>query len=215
MSDTRDMPPAHSVARDLPTVRDIPTELLTSRLRLQAFQPRHAEAVADFLRCNEAHFRPWDPPRRVGDASVAALTEAARRAERAWQEDRDLRRVVLPAHEPDRVIGRIGLTGISRQAFQSARLGVQLDALCQGQGLMTEALRSVIAHAFGPLRLHRIEANFPPENPRSGRVLARLGFVQTGLAPQYLFIDGAGRDHVQTQLVNAQFDPVWMTAGHA
>jgi ribosomal-protein-alanine N-acetyltransferase len=202
MSDTRDTSPAQFV----------PTELLTARLRVQAFQPRHAQAVADFLKRNEAHFRPWDPPRRADDATVAGLTEAAVRAERAWQEDRDVRWVMLPADEPDRVIGRIGLTGITRMAFQSCRLGYQLDAQCQGRGLMAEALRSVIAHAFGPLRLHRIEASYRPENPRSGRVLTRLGFVQTGLAPQYLFIDGAWRDHVQTQLVNAQFDPAWMTA---
>lgn len=201
-----------SAARDASDARNLPSELRTGRLCLQAFAPRHAPAVADFMQRNEAHFRPWDPPRRAGDASVSALEQAAMQAGQAWREDRESRWVVLPADEPARVIGRIGLTGITRMAFQSCRLGYQLDALAQGRGLMSEALRAVIDHAFGPLRLHRIEANVRPENTRSLRTLARLGFVQTGLAPQYLFIDGAWRDHVQTQLVSAQFDPAWLLA---
>jgi ribosomal-protein-alanine N-acetyltransferase len=43
-------------------------------------------------------------------------------------------------------------------------------------------------------------ANFRPENDRSRRLLQRLGFVEEGFARNYLFIDGAWRDHVLTSL---------------
>jgi len=35
-------------------------------------------------------------------------------------------------------------------------------------------------------------------------------FAREGLARDYLFIDGAWRDHVLTSLVNPDFDPAWV-----
>lgn len=52
----------------------------------------------------------------------------------------------------------------------------------------------------------RIQASYIPDNVRSGRLLQRLGFQREGLAPRYLFIDGAWRDHVITALINPHFD---------
>jgi len=63
-----------------------------------------------------------------------------------------------------------------------------------------------IAHAFDVLRLHRIQANYVPDNVRSGRLLQRLGFRKEGFAADYLFINGAWRDHVLTALLNPRFD---------
>ena len=45
-------------------------------------------------------------------------------------------------------------------------------------------------------------ASYRPENDRSGRLLASLGFEHEGLAKAYLKIDGQWADHVLTSLVN-------------
>jgi [ribosomal protein S5]-alanine N-acetyltransferase len=104
------------------------------------------------------------------------------------------------------VIGHLRLSQIARGPFHSAMLGYTIDAACEGRGLMSEALRAVIAEAFGPrLALHRIQANARIENRRSLALLERLGFVREGLARNYLYIDGAWRDHVMTALLN----PAW------
>jgi ribosomal-protein-alanine N-acetyltransferase len=71
---------------------------------------------------------------------------------------------------------------------------------------MREALIAVLADAFGPrVNLHRVQANARPENLRSLGLLDRLGFEREGLAREYLFIDGAWRDHVMT----AKRHPRW------
>jgi ribosomal-protein-alanine N-acetyltransferase len=98
------------------------------------------------------------------------------------------------------------LSQIARGPFQNAMLGYAVDADCQGQGLMREALQAVIAHAFSPaVHLHRIQANVRPENARSVALLQRLGFEDEGLAREYLFIDGAWRDHRMFALRNRAF----------
>ena len=75
---------------------------------------------------------------------------------------------------------------------------------------MSEGLRAANAFIFATMRLHRIMANFRPENERSRRLLQRLGFVEEGFARNYLFIDGAWRDHVLTALVNPAFREEWI-----
>jgi ribosomal-protein-alanine N-acetyltransferase len=87
-------------------------------------------------------------------------------------------------------------------------LGYQIDRECEGRGLMSEALRAAIRYMFEDQKLHRIAANYRPENVRSGRLLAKLGFRIEGFAKDYLFIDGAWRDHILTSRVNDQFAPV-------
>src|SRR5436309_3552164 len=75
----------------------------------------------------------------------------------------------------DELIGRANLNEIVRGVFQAAYLGYSLAEHAQGHGYMTEALRAVIDFAFGELNLHRLMANYIPENLRSAAVLKRLG----------------------------------------
>lgn len=103
------------------------------------------------------------------------------------------------------VIGYANLSNIIRGAFHACYLGYGLAQERQGKGLMTESLRMVIEYAWNDLLLHRIMANYLPENERSARVLARLGFSIEGYARDYLFIGGAWRDHVLSALINPQW----------
>jgi ribosomal-protein-alanine N-acetyltransferase len=61
---------------------------------------------------------------------------------------------------------------------------------------MPTALSLAVDHCFGPVGLHRVEANIRPENAASRRVVEKLGFRQEGLHERYLAIDGAYRDHI-------------------
>lgn len=170
----------------------------TERLQLVTPDASHAEALASFFRDNREHLAPWDPPRPDG----------IERAE--WWADKLPRlgvdpsgvRFLLIERSSGAVVGTANLSNIVRGPFQACTLGYSLDHRCEGRGLMTEALRRIIAFAFGDLELHRIMANHLPENVRSARVLARLGFEREGYAKAYLYIAGAWRDHVLTALTN-------------
>jgi [ribosomal protein S5]-alanine N-acetyltransferase len=186
--------------------------LHTRRLQLQggATGPDAAlaHAVCDFQCRNAAHFAPWDPPTPPAFFTLAGQTDRLAQSAQAWRAGTALRYWLSPVDQPGRVIGMVHLSQISRGAFCSASLGYALDQGCQGRGLMTEALQAVVMEAFSPrVNLHRLQAAFRPENQRSAAVLSRLGFVPIGLSRDYLYIDGAWRDHQLCDLLNPQFQP--------
>jgi ribosomal-protein-alanine N-acetyltransferase len=211
-------------------------EIATERLLLQAGDETLAEAVADFQIRNRRHFAPWDPPTAESFYTVAAQAERIRLGLRAFAEGAGFRYWLTliprrastpdgpprgrgsawggpaPLDEPTRVIGSVHFSQVARGAFHNCALGYALDEKSQGRGLMHEALSAAIEEMFSPrVNLHRIQAAYRPQNKRSAAVLARLGFRPEGLARDYLFIDGAWRDHQLTALTNPAFNepPDW------
>ena len=190
-------------------------EITTARLRLVAGDAGLAPAVCEFQRRNRAHFARWDPPTADSFYTPEAQSTRVALGITAFQNDTAYRYWLidatkcggarLPSSDVE-VIGSLHFSQVSRGAFQSAMLGYALDEAHVGQGLMTEAILAGLEEMFSPrVNLHRVQAAYRPENLRSGRVLERLGFRQEGLAPDYLFIDGAWRDHVVTSLRNPAF----------
>lgn len=70
---------------------------------------------------------------------------------------------------------------------------------------MTEAVGKVTEIAFGRLGLHRIEANIMPWNTRSLRVVQKNGFVNEGIARDYLLINGKWEDHIHMVKLNPEW----------
>jgi ribosomal-protein-alanine N-acetyltransferase len=93
------------------------------------------------------------------------------------------------------IVGGININEIVRGAFRSGYLGYQIGVPHARRGYMTEALALVLRQAFGPLRLHRVEANIQPGNRASVALVRRAGFRLEGLSRRYLKIGGRWRDH--------------------
>lgn len=164
--------------------------------------PGEAQKVIDYFWRNRDHLEPWEPPRPPGFYSRVFWSSRLDLNRREHAEDRSMRLFLRLRAQPDLVIGSCSFNHIMRGAFQACHLGYGIDGEHEGQGLMAEGLRAAIEHAFRHLQLHRIQANYQPGNDRSGRLLERLGFEREGYAREYLFIDGAWRDHVLTSLTN-------------
>ena len=79
----------------------------------------------------------------------------------------------------------IGSCGLGRRPSGSVELGYWIARPHWGKGFATEAGQALIDIARA-LRLPRLEASHFHDNPASGRVLEKLGFVPTGIsAPRY------------------------------
>jgi ribosomal-protein-alanine N-acetyltransferase len=182
-------------------------QIVTERLYIELAAPAHAAAHAGFFARNREHLARWDPPRgEVESAGYWARALAA--SQRDFDAGRSVALVALSREEPvNLLVARVNFTQIARGAFHSCMLGFAIDRDHEGRGLMREALAASIDWVFGTLNLHRVQASHRPENMRSERLLARLGFEREGLARQYLFIDGAWRDHVINAKLNPRFDP--------
>lgn len=189
-------------------------QLETERLVIRLAQPGMQVAMAQFLADNmPGHLDRWSPPMAPEFFTPAFWAERLPGAVDDYVADRAARFVmqVRGARLHEGIVGTCNYTNIVRGAFHACHLGYQVAREHEGQGMMAEALRQTNAFVFQRMRVHRIMANFRPENERSRRLLQRLGFVEEGFARDYLFIDGAWRDHVLTSLVNPEYRDEWVT----
>jgi ribosomal-protein-alanine N-acetyltransferase len=179
--------------------------LLTARLRMELAAPEHAERYAEHFARNRQHLAPWEPKR---DGVESAQYWRARLADglAEFEAGRGVQLAAMARDIDGPLIARINFSQISRGVFQSCMLGYAIDREHEGRGLMHEALAASIDWLFETMKLHRVQANHLSENERSARLLARLGFVREGLARDYLFINGAWRDHVLNARINPRFD---------
>jgi ribosomal-protein-alanine N-acetyltransferase len=104
------------------------------------------------------------------------------------------------------LVGVAHLSQIFLGDFRSAYLGYSAFVPHEGKGFMTEALTLALRHAFGTIRLHRVEANVQPENARSIALVERLGFRREGFSPKYLRIGGEWRDHIRYAILAEDFE---------
>ena len=142
--------------------------------------------LAAVARSRRLH-RPWVTP--PGDAD--AFTSMAGSADLPTTQ-----RFLVVRDDGGELVGVANLSQIFHGPFRNAYLGYYAFAPHHGQGLMKEGLELTIRQAFGPLGLHRIQANVQPENDRSIALLRSLGFTEEGYARRYLKIGGRWRDHL-------------------
>ena len=149
-------------------------DLLTDRLRIRKLTMRDAEDIFLYSRDREvARHVLWEAHRSIGD-SRAYLRYMLRK---------------YRLHEPaswgieyratGHIIGTIGYMWIQSDNA-AAEVGYSLSRQYWNQGIMTEALKAVIAHSFGSLNLNRVEAQHETTNPASGAVMRKCGMIREG-----------------------------------
>jgi [ribosomal protein S5]-alanine N-acetyltransferase len=92
------------------------------------------------------------------------------------------------------IAGTINLFRISRDGPGNGLVGYWIDRARNGRGLATGAVGEILPYAFGTLDLQRVEAATLVDNLPSQRVLEKNRFERTGLARNYLRINGEWRD---------------------
>lgn len=153
---------------------------------------------------------PWAAIRIADEALIArwdatsTLTWAGRHGPDMWRAQRALLArsarcgdaLPFAVTVDDRFAGQVTVGGIQRAALRSCWIGYWIDSSVGRKGVATAALALTIAHVFGPVGLHRVEATIAPENAASRAVVDHLGLRLEGRLERYLDISGAWRDHL-------------------
>ena len=152
---------------------------IDSRLDLRQLHPADAPEIARLVDANRAFLRQWVPwvdRSQTADDVLRFIGNTLRQAAA-----RDGFQAAIRAH--GHIVGIIGHHGID-WANRRTTLGYWLAERSQGRGIMTAACRAIVAHAFGDLRLHRIQICCGTANLRSRAIPERLGFTCEGILRQ-------------------------------
>lgn len=150
---------------------------------------------------NADHLGPWEPLRSEEYHAAAAWKDRARDFAGEALRGVAYRYVARPEGSRD-IIAVANFTNVVRGVFLACHLGYSIDRQMQGRNIMFEVLDALIPHVFQTYGLHRVMANYLPENARSAQLLQRLGFEVEGRARDYLKINGKWRDHVLTARID-------------
>ena len=157
-----------------------------SRVLLRDLALSDRDAFLAMVRESRDLHRPWTYPPERADQFVDLVSRAGRG---------DFACLAACLADDADLVGIFTVSQIVRGYFQSAYLGYYASARHAGHGLMGEAMDLVLDLAFGPLALHRLEANIQPGNAPSVALARRAGFRLEGYSPRYLLIGGRWRDH--------------------
>lgn len=145
-------------------------------------------------RASRDFLTPWEPKWTSDELDRIAWRQRLRRYREEMAQGTGMPFLVFE-NCSGRLAGGITLGNIRYGVSQSAQIGYWTGERYAGKGYMQDAIRVVISHAFGAMRLHRVEAACIPGNTRSIRVLEKAGFTREGLLRSYLRINGVWQDH--------------------
>jgi ribosomal-protein-alanine N-acetyltransferase len=146
-----------------------PAHLVWGPVELHPPRRRDAEEWSRVRLANEAWLAPWEPT--AAGPWAARHTPAAYRAMRRAVLRRAAMGLSLPfvIRVEGRLAGQVTIDNVVRGALRSGNLGYWIDRAAAGRGMASLAVALVCDHAFGPARLHRLQADIRPENGPSRR----------------------------------------------
>ncbi len=177
---------------------ELPT-LVTSNLHLRALTRADVPALFSIFG-NPEVTRYWSHPALPTEDDAAKLLDHIM----SGFKTRSLFQWGLARRDDNVVIGTCTLAGLDH-GHRRAELGFALARVQWGQGLMAEMLPILVDFAFGPLSLHRLEADVDPRNTASLRTLERLGFRKEGYLRERYHVGGETQDSVLLGLLASEW----------
>lgn len=150
------------------------------KLRLEPPTPADAEALLAFELTNRAYFESHINARPAAYYEPGGMQAAIAQAQREAAADQGFQYLVRD--DTGALVGRVNLSCCHPDSWHA------------GRGVASEAVRLVLAQAFGVHGLLRLEATARPENLGSVRVLTRNGFSVYGRSTRSLELGGAWWD---------------------
>lgn len=178
----------------------LPPTLVSPRLCLRPLTAADAPAIFEYAADEEvARHMLWDAHQSIAD-TTRFLGLVAERYACAEPFDWGL-------EFRGRIVGTIGLFD-HRGALERAEVGYCLGRAYWGQGLMREALDSLLEHAFCGLALRRVVARAHIENIASHRLLHAAGFAREGTLREDVYAKGSWWTVAYFGLLAGEFRPL-------
>jgi [ribosomal protein S5]-alanine N-acetyltransferase len=130
----------------------------------------------------------------ANNTEEAALAWAAR-AEEARQAGRAVALAIVDA-KLDVVLGSCDIRRPDPDDAALGEVGFLLAKEARGRRIATRAVGLLVAWSFRELGMERIQGLVHPNNPRSARVLERLGFRREGLLRRYRAGEAGREDRI-------------------
>ncbi len=144
------------------------------RIILRGMRSSDADAVYEIFRSPEV-IEYWCTPAQTTVSDAVELINDADKHFKA----RTMFEWGAALRESDQVIGTFTLLHVDL-FHKRAEVGYAIAKDFWGQGYATEGFELLLAFAFGPMNLHRLEADVHPGNKGSFRVLEKQGFQREG-----------------------------------
>lgn len=123
---------------------------------------------------------------------------------RGYCEDKGIRWHMV-FKENGELIGDLGFHHYE-PAYFLCELGYRLSKHYWRQGLMSEALRAVLAHGFSRMDFNRIQALVDVRNQRSAGFLLRNGFTLEGVLRDYEYNHGVFEDLIMFSMLKREWE---------
>ncbi len=162
--------------------------LKTSRLTLREITPADDPQIFE-------NFSNLDVMRFYDSRPITLEEEGVKIRERLQQQyyrNRGIRWAITLT-EQDKLLGTIGFHTLKKK-IKKAEIGYELHPDFWKQGIMSEAIRPVIAHGFGDMQFNRIEARIVVGNYGSAKAAKNNGFQSEGVLRQVSIRHGQYED---------------------
>ena len=162
----------------------------TARLHLRAPVERDADAITAIAGDWEVARRLARVPHPYTDADLRFFFDHVVPKEPTW---------AILWRETGRLIGMIGLA--PAPDGRSAELGYYIARDYWGCGVATEAALAVTRVGFDSFSYLKLTSGYHADNPASGRVLTKLGFVIIGTSTRPCLAEGRDKPAVEVECV--------------
>ena len=152
---------------------------------LKLLEERHAAAVFAVVDSNRAYLRKWLP--WVDDTTGVGYTLSfIKTSLQQFANNEGFSAGIWCGDEYAGTIGTHKINWLNRKV----EIGYWIAAKFQGQGIVTDACRALMEHAFEEWKLNRVEIHCATGNKKSCAIPERLGFQLDGVLRKALFLHG-------------------------
>jgi len=144
-------------------------------IQLRLLEERHVEEYFALIERNRAYLREWDVSEAY-EGSVETLRVSVKQHLLQFVEGSGYD---LGMWYQGTLAGLLAYR-VNRR-HRKVELGYWIDAPLQGKGIVTEACRAMVQHAFEEGQVQKVEISCAADNTRSRAVPERLGFTQEGV----------------------------------